>query len=192
VQRIHPTVFIAPGAQIYGRVEIAPYASLWPGAVIRAECLDVRIGRMTNVQDQAVIHVGFEEPTRIGEFCSITHRAVVHGAIVEDHCLIGIGATLMNGAVVGRGSIVGAHALIPEGKVFPPCSIIVGVPARRVGERDSARENRLNAWIYHRNAEAYKRGEHRAWDGPDYHLWRAALLEEIEQDRDLARELPAA
>jgi carbonic anhydrase/acetyltransferase-like protein (isoleucine patch superfamily) len=190
VQRIHPTVFVAPGAQVYGRVEIAEYASLWPGAVIRCECLDVRIGRMTNVQDHAVIHVGFEEPTRIGEFCSIAHRAVVHGAVIEDHSLVGIGATVMNGAVIGRGSIVGAHALVPEGKVFPAGSIVVGVPAKRVGERDCARENRLNAWLYHRNAEAYRRGEHRAWEGPVYHAWRAALLEEIERDGDLARELP--
>jgi carbonic anhydrase/acetyltransferase-like protein (isoleucine patch superfamily) len=190
VQRIHPTVYLAPGAQVYGRVEIAEYASLWPGAVIRAECQSVHIGRLTNIQDHAVIHVGPEHPTRIGDFCSITHRAVVHGAVVEDHCLIGIGAVLLNGAVIGRGSIVGGNALVPEGKIFPPHSIIVGVPAKRVAERDCARENRFNAWEYHRNAEAYKRGEHRAWDGPEYQAWRAERLAEIEKDRDLLRELP--
>jgi carbonic anhydrase/acetyltransferase-like protein (isoleucine patch superfamily) len=172
--------------QIYGCVSIAEHVSLWPQAVIRAEAQWVRIGRMTNLQDFAMVHVGYDAPTRIGEFCSITHRATIHGATVGDHCLIGVGATLMDGAVIGNGSIVGSGALVLEGREFPPGAIIAGVPARQIGERDAARENRLNAWQYWRNAEHYREGQHRAWDGAEYRAWLDAKRAEIEADRDLA------
>jgi len=184
---IHQSVWIAPGVQTYGRVTIAEYASLWPYAVIRAEAQEVRIGRYTNVQDFAMIHVGYDAATLIGEFCSIAHRATIHGATIGDHCLIGIGATIMDGAVIGKGSIVGGSALVPEGRIFPPGAVIVGIPARVIAERDSSRENRLNAWKYQRNASCYRRGEHRAWHGPDYLGWLEAKRAEIEADLDLAR-----
>lgn len=185
MQDIHESVFVAPGVQLYGRIEIGPGCSIWPNAVIRAECQHVRVGRMANLQDFAMVHVGFDHPTRIGDFCSVTHHVTVHGATVEDHCLIGINATLMDGAVIGRGSIVAGGAFVREGSVFPPGSIIAGVPAKRIGERDAARENRLNAWVYHRNAEHYRRGEHRAWDGPEYQRWLAAKRAEVQADKDL-------
>jgi len=185
MQSIHESVFRAPGVQIYGRVTIAEHASLWPHAVIRAEAQEVRIGRFTNLQDFAMIHVGYEAPTRIGEFCSITHRATLHGATIGDHCLIGIGATIMDGAVIGKGSIVGGGALVPEGKVFPPGVVLVGIPAKVIAERDSSRENRLNAWLYERNARSYRLGLHRAWDGPEFRAWRDAKRAEIEADLDL-------
>jgi len=185
LQAIHPSVWIAPGVQIYGRVTIGAHASVWPHAVIRAEAQSVRIGRMTNLQDFAMVHVGYDAPTVIGDFCSITHRATIHGATIGDHCLIGIGATIMDGAVIGKGSIVGGGALVPEGKVFPPGSILVGVPAKSIATRDASRENRLNAWQYQRNASHYLRGNHRAWDGPEYLAWIAAKRAEVEADRDL-------
>jgi carbonic anhydrase/acetyltransferase-like protein (isoleucine patch superfamily) len=185
LQSIHPSVWIAPGAQIYGCVTIGAHASVWPHAVIRCEAQHVRIGRMTNLQDFAMVHVGYDAPTVIGDFCSITHRATIHGATVGDHCLIGIGATIMDGAVIGKGSIVGGGALVPEGKVFPPGSILVGVPAKVIATRDASRENRLNAWQYQRNASHYRRGSHRAWDGPEYLAWVAAKRAEVEADRDL-------
>ena len=186
LQSIHESVWIAPGVQIYGRVSIGAHASLWPNAVIRAEAQHVRIGRMTNLQDFAMVHVGYDAPTVIGEFCSITHRATIHGATIGDHCLIGIGATIMDGAVIGKGSIVGGGALVPEGKEFPPGSILVGIPAKRIATRDASRENRLNAWQYQRNASFYRRGLHRAWDGPEYLAWIAAKRAQVAADRDLA------
>jgi len=182
---IHPSVWVAPSAQVFGEVHIAEGASVWHNAVMRAECQDIRIGRMTNVQDFVMIHVGFDEPTRIGEFCSITHHVTAHGCTIEDHCLVGIGAVVMDGAVIGRGSIVAGGAFVPEGRVFEPGSIVAGVPAKVIAQRDSARANRLNAWVYHRNAEATRRGEHRAWTGPEYERWLAAKREEIEADADL-------
>jgi carbonic anhydrase/acetyltransferase-like protein (isoleucine patch superfamily) len=188
LQSIHETVWIAPGVQIYGRVTIGAFASLWPNAVIRAEAQEVRIGRMTNIQDFAMLHVGYEAPTRIGDFCSITHRATIHGATIGDHCLIGVGATIMDGAVIGKGSIVGGGALVPEGKEFPPGAILVGIPAKQIASRDASRENRLNAWQYQRNASFYRRGLSRAWDGPEYLAWLAAKRAEVESDRDLETE----
>ena len=182
---LHASVWVAPGAQLYGDVAIAEGCSIWPHAVIRAECNDVRVGRMTNIQDFAMIHVGFDDPVRIGEFCSITHHAAIHGATVGDHCLIGIHATLMDGSVIGAGSIVAGGAFVTEGSEFPPGSIVAGVPAKQIAQRDSARANQLNAWAYHRNAQFYRRGEHRAWDGDEYAAWLAAKRAEVDADRDL-------
>jgi carbonic anhydrase/acetyltransferase-like protein (isoleucine patch superfamily) len=184
VQEIHPSVWIAPGAQLYGRIAIGPGSSVWPQCVIRCECLDVRIGRMTNLQDFVMVHVGSDEPTRIGDFCSITHHATVHGATVEDDCMIGIAAVVMNGAVVGRGSIVAPGAVVTEGTLIPPHSIAAGVPARVIKSRDCSVENRMNAWAYHRNAEAYRRGEHRAWEGDEYRRWLAETLRAVSEGRD--------
>jgi len=180
------SVWTAPGAQIHGRVRIGVGSSVWPHAVIRAEAQEVRVGRFTNLQDFVMIHVGYDDPVQIGDFCSITHHATVHGATVEDACLVGIGATLMDGVVIGRGSIVAGGAMVPEGKVFAPGAIIAGVPARQIAERDSSRANRLNAWLYHRNAAAYRNGEHRAWDGPAFIAWRDRLRAAVEADLDLA------
>lgn len=185
MREFHPTVYAAPTAQVFGKVVIGAHSSLWPNCVIRAECNEVRIGRMSNIQDFVMIHVGFDHATHIGDFCSITHHVTVHGATIEDHCLVGINATLMDGAVIGRGSIVAGGAFVTEGSVFPPHSVIAGMPAKVIRERDCARANRLNAWVYHRNAEAYRCGEHRAWDGTEYTAWLQAKKHEVDSDADL-------
>ncbi len=185
MQDIDSSVWLAPGVQIYGRVSIGAGSSVWPNAVIRAECEQVRVGRMTNIQDFVMLHVGYDVPTVIGDFCSITHHSTIHGATIEDCCLVGINATLMDGAVIGTGSIVAGGAFVTEGSEFPPDSIIAGVPAKLLKTRESARENRLNAWLYHRNAQGYLRGEHRSWDGPEFEAWKSAKRKEIETDSDL-------
>lgn len=187
MQDIHESVFVAPGVQLYGKIAIGEGSSVWPNAVVRAEAQHVRIGRYTNLQDFVMVHVGYDHPTEIGDFCSITHHSTIHGAVVEDHCLVGINATIMDGAVVGAGSIVAGGAFITEGSVFPANSIIAGVPAKRIRERESSRANRLNAWQYHRNAQAYKSGEHRSWVGDAYDTWLSEIREAIESDRDLDR-----
>ncbi len=182
---IHDSVFVAASAQVFGEVAIDEGSSLWFNAVIRAEAQQVRIGRYTNIQDFVMVHVGYDHATRIGDFCSITHHATVHGADVGDACLVGINATLMDGAVIGAGSIVAGGAFVKEGSVFPAGAIIAGVPAVQIRERDSSRANRLNAWQYHRNAQAYQRGEHRTWSGEEYVRWLAEMREAIRTDRDL-------
>ena len=182
---VDDSVWVAPGAQLYGHVTIGAGSSVWPHAVMRAECHGIRIGRLTNVQDFVMIHVAYEQGTTIGDFCSITHHATIHGCTIEDQVLIGIGATIMDGAVIGRGSIVAGHALVREGTVVPPGSIVAGVPGKVIRQRDAGRENRLNAWLYHRNAQHYRRGDHRAWDGPEYAAWLADLQAAIARDDDL-------
>ncbi len=184
-QNIDPSVFVHPTAQLYGRVSIGSESSVWPNVVVRAESHEVRIGRYTNIQDMVMIHIGYEHPTVIGDFCSITHHATIHGCRIEDDCLIGINAVVMDGAIIGKGSIVAGGAMIREESVFEPGSIIAGVPAKKIAERDSARANRQNAWQYHWNAQGYKRGEHRAWDGAEYAAWMRDMVRKIERDEDL-------
>jgi len=183
--KIDPSVWIAPSAQIYGAVELAPDVSIWHNAVLRAESQRIVIGRMTNLQDFSMAHIAYDNPTVIGDFCSITHRVTIHGCTVGDHCLVGIGAVIMDHAVIRDGSIVAGGAFVTERSVFPPHAIIAGVPAKQIGERDCARANRLNAWMYHRNAEFTRRGDYGAWIGPEYAAWLEAKSAEIEADRDL-------
>ena len=185
LQRVHPSAWIAPSAVLSGAVEIAADVSVWHNAVMRAECCEIKVGRMTNIQDFVMIHVAFDSPTRIGEFCSITHHATVHGCTIEDHCLVGINAVVMDGAVIGRGSIVAGGAVVREGSVFEPGSVIAGVPAKVIAQRDSARANRINAWVYHRNAQRTRAGDQRAWTGAEYADWLANKRAEVERDADL-------
>ncbi len=184
MQDVHPTAWIAPSAQLYGRIAIGDGASIWHNAVLRAECQDIRIGRMTNVQDFVMVHVPYDCPTIVGAFCSITHHVTLHGCTIEDDCLIGINATVMEGAVVGRGSIVAGGAFVTARTIVPSASIVAGTPAKVIRTRDSSRVNRLNAWLYHRNADHYRRGLHRAWDGPEYEAWLAAKRAEVARDAD--------
>ena len=177
--------YVSESAHLSGRVTLHAGVSVWHNAVLRAEAEEIVVGRMRNLPDFVMVHIGFDHPTVVGEFCSITHHTTLHGCTIEDHCLIGINACIMDGAVIGRGSIVAGGAMVTEGKVFPPGSIIAGVPAKVIGERDSARENRLNAWQYHRNAMQTKAGDARAWTGPEYRRWLAEKRAEVEADRDL-------
>lgn len=188
-QAIHPSAWIAPSAQLYGAITIGPGSSVWHNAVMRAECHEIRIGRATNVQDFVMIHVAYEGGTVVGDFCSIAHHTTLHGCTIEDASLVGIGATIMDGVVIGRGSIVAGGAFVKERTIVPPGSVVAGVPAKVIRQRDSARENRLNAWQYHRNAAHYRRGEHRAWDGEAYLAWLQEMQAAIASDADLARPL---
>ncbi|KAB2912834.1 MAG: gamma carbonic anhydrase family protein [Hyphomicrobiaceae bacterium] len=174
--------YIDPTARTAGEVEIGEGSSLWPYAVIRAESHFVRIGRFSNLQDHVMVHIGYHTPTIVGDYCSITHRVVLHGCTVGDNCLIGIGATLMDGVVLGENSIVAGHSFLREGTVIPPNSIVMGTPAKVVRTENSFVANRVNAMLYHRNAVCYARGDHRGWDGPEYEVQMAAWKAEIERE----------
>ncbi|MFB6469893.1 MAG: gamma carbonic anhydrase family protein [Vulcanisaeta sp. AZ3] len=130
--RIGSNVFIASTAYVIGDVVIGNNVSIWPHAVIRGDEDSIVIGDESNVQDGAVIHVDKSYPVRVGRGVTIGHRAIVHGATVEDEVIIGMGAIILNGAVIGSGSIVGAGAVVTQGTKIPPGSVAVGVPAKVV------------------------------------------------------------
>lgn len=181
-RRFPHAAWIDPTVRITGDVSVAEGSSLWTHAVIRAESLRVAIGRYTNLQDHVMVHIGYSSPTVIGDYCSIAHRVVLHGCTIADNCLVGIGATIMDGAVIGENSIVAGHSFVREGSIVPPNSIVMGTPAKVVRTANNWVANRLNAWLYHRNAQHYARGHHRAWDGPEYEAARTAELARLEAE----------
>ena len=122
-------VFIAPNASVIGEAALGDEVSIWFSAVLRGDIAAVSVGRRSNIQDNAVLHVGENEPCIVGENVVVGHQALLHGCTVEDDCLIGMGAIVLNRAVIGRGSLVGAGALVTQGTVIPPNSLVVGSPA---------------------------------------------------------------
>ncbi|WAP70981.1 gamma carbonic anhydrase family protein [Jiella pelagia] len=153
-------VFIAPNAQVIGRVRLGKGASVWFGAVIRGDNEWIEIGAATNIQDNAVLHSDMGFPLAIGEGCTIGHAAIVHGCTIEANVLIGMGATVLNGARIGQNSIVGANALVTENKEFAENSLIVGAPAKAVRTLDEAAAEKLreSARHYHRNGQRFEQG----------------------------------
>jgi carbonic anhydrase/acetyltransferase-like protein (isoleucine patch superfamily) len=147
---IDESVFIAPGAVVLGDVRIGAQSSVWYHAVLRGDTDTISIGPRTNVQDGAVLHVDAGMPCLIGAGVTIGHRAVVHGALVEDDVLIGIGAIVLSGARIGHDSIVGAGSLVTGRSVIPPYSMVLGVPGRVVRQLtdDEVRSIRTAAGHY--------------------------------------------
>ncbi|KUF05748.1 gamma carbonic anhydrase family protein [Leucobacter sp. G161] len=155
---VHESAWLAPGSIVVGKVTIGAGSSIWYNAVVRGDSDAIHIGERTNLQDGVVIHTFVGQATTIGDDVSMGHNAVVHGATVENGCLIGMSATVLNEAVVGEGSLVAAGALVPQGMVIPPHSLVAGVPARVVRElRDSDREAvRLNSEVYLQYTENHR------------------------------------
>ena len=158
---LEDVAFVHDTAQLHGKVWAGPGVSIWPYVVTRAEFLEIRIGARTNIQDHVMIHVGYRTPTIIGEDCSITHHATLHGCEIGDRCLIGINATVMDGAKIGANSIVAGHTIVTEGSEFPENSIIAGVPGKLVGTRDNSSANLANAAFYEMNGRNYAAGRER-------------------------------
>ena len=132
---IHPTVdpsaYIDSSAQVIGDVHIGAESSVWMNVVVRGDVNFVRIGARTNIQDLTLVHVMRDtHPTVIGDDVTVGHSAVVHGTTIENRCLIGMGAILLNGSRIGAGSIVAAGALVTEGMIVPPGSMVMGMPAK--------------------------------------------------------------
>jgi len=155
---LNDPAFIHDTALLYGKVTLGQGVSIWPYVVMRAEMHEISIGDRTNIQDHVMIHVGYSTPTLVGEECSITHRAVLHGCRLGDRVLIGIGATVMDGAKIGSNSIVAGHSIVTEGSEFPENSIIAGSPAKLIKTRDNSAANRMNAQFYHLNGLNYAKG----------------------------------
>ncbi len=146
---IHTTVKIFKGSHITGKVNIADQSSVWFNAVIRGDVDEITIGRYSNIQDNCVLHSSRNHPLKIGSYVSIGHGAIVHGATIEDNCLIGMNSTILNGAIIRKNSIVGAGAVVTEGKEFPEKSLIIGVPAKIIrkletDEIEAIKNNSIN------------------------------------------------
>lgn len=148
---IHPSAFVHPLAYIAGDVTVGKRVSIWPFVSIRGDSDAITIGDDSNVQDGCVIHVDDNVPCHIGNRVGIGHRAIVHGATIEDDVLIGMGSILLNNVKVGTGSIIGAGAVVREGFVVPPNSLVLGVPGRIARETtpdERARiANTVNAYL---------------------------------------------
>ena len=123
-------VFIAPGAMIIGNVTISEGASIWYNAVVRGDVAPIVIGRRTNIQDNCTLHVDADAPLTIGDDCTVGHGAVVHGATIEHHVLIGMKAAVLSHARVGANTIIGASALVAEHKDIPAGVLVIGVPGK--------------------------------------------------------------
>lgn len=147
---IHESVYLAPGSVVLRDVTIGEKSSVWFNVVIRGDEAPIRIGKGSNIQDNAVIHGGPGFPVEIGDGVTVGHGAIVHGCKVGDNTLIGMGAIVLNGAVVGSDCIIGAGALVTGGTVIPDGSVVVGNPAKVVS---SVKEKHIN--LIHHSAEEY-------------------------------------
>ncbi|MGW3014194.1 gamma carbonic anhydrase family protein [Streptomyces sp. NPDC001219] len=148
--KVDQKAFTAPTSVVLGEVTMGPGASVWYHTVLRADCGPIVLGADSNIQDNCTVHVDPGFPVTVGERVSVGHNAVIHGCTVEDDVLIGMGATVLNGAHIGAGSLVAAQALVPQGMRVPPGSLVAGVPAKVKRElTDEEREGiKLNATMY--------------------------------------------
>ncbi len=131
---IAPDAFVAPDAQLIGRVSLGAQASVWYQCVLRADLNAIVIGDRSNIQDGSVIHLEDDKPCTVGREVVVGHRAVLHGCTVEDRALVGIGAILQTGCVIGEGALIGAGAMVPPGRRIRPGWLALGSPAREVRE----------------------------------------------------------
>jgi len=156
--RLDSTSFVAAGARVIGAVTLAEGASVWYNAVLRADSETITVGVGSNLQDNVSVHVDRGSPAVIGANVSVGHNAVVHGCIVEDGSLIGMGSVVLSGAVIGAGSLVAAGAVVLEGTIVPPGSLVAGVPAKVRRElTDEERAGLLrNAQVYRAHLDAHR------------------------------------
>jgi carbonic anhydrase/acetyltransferase-like protein (isoleucine patch superfamily) len=152
--------WVAPDAHVIGNVVLGVDVGIWFGAVLRGDNEEIAVGDRTNIQEHALFHTDLGFPLRVGSDCTIGHHAILHSCIVGDGSLIGMGATVLNGAKIGRRCLVGANALVTEGKEFPDHSLIVGSPAKVVRALDDATLARLaqSAKVYVQNWKRFAAG----------------------------------
>ena len=141
--------WVAPDANLIGRIVLEEGASVWFGATLRGDNEEIRIGAGTNVQENTVMHTDMGYPLTIGAGCTIGHKVMLHGCTIGDNSLIGMGATVLNGAKIGKNCLIGAGALITEGKEIPDGSLVMGAPGKVVRPLDEAAIDGLRASATH-------------------------------------------
>jgi carbonic anhydrase/acetyltransferase-like protein (isoleucine patch superfamily) len=160
VPQIAATAWVAPDANVIGRVVLEDEASVWFGATLRGDNEEIRVGAGSNIQEASILHTDMGFPLIIGANCTIGHRAMLHGCTIGEGSLIGMGATILNGAKIGRGCLIGASALITEGKEIPDGSLVMGAPGKVVRLLDAEAQARLlaSAAGYRANARRFMAG----------------------------------
>jgi gamma-carbonic anhydrase len=154
-------VYIARGAVVLGDVTLGSHASVWYNAVLRGDINRIAVGHHTNIQDNAVLHLADEFPCVIGNYVTVGHSAIVHACTVGDEVLVGMGAVILDGAKIGKQSIIGAKALVTQGMIVPPGSLVLGSPAKVVRKLTAKERLGLKYWAekYVKNAEYCLRHE---------------------------------
>ena len=155
---IDPTAFVAASADLIGRVTIGKNASIWYNTTLRGDINEITVGEGSNIQDNSCVHLADDYGCHLGDYVTVGHSVTLHACTVEDKCLIGMGATLLDGVVVGHGSIVGANALVTKNTVIPPHSLVLGSPAKVVKTLDESVEqaNYEHACKYIRVARLFR------------------------------------
>ena len=156
---IPESAYIAEGAVVIGDTTLGEQSSIWPGCVVRADINSIVIGDRTNIQDGSILHLADDYGVSIGNDLTVGHGAIIHACEIEDECLIGMGATIMDGSVIGRNSIIGAGALVTGGTRIPPGSLVMGSPATIVRSLSEAEQSSIKMWAlkYVSVAAAHKR-----------------------------------
>jgi carbonic anhydrase/acetyltransferase-like protein (isoleucine patch superfamily) len=139
-------LFVAPNATVVGDVTLGAQSSVFYGAVLRGDIARIVVGEGTNLQDNAIVHLADDLDAVIGAWCTIGHAAIIHACTVEDECLIGMGATILDGAHIGARSLIGANALVTQGMKVPPGSLVYGAPAKVVSRLSLDEQGRLRGW----------------------------------------------
>ena len=158
---IHKSAFVHKSAIVIGNVKIGKKCGIYPGAVIRGDENRIEIGDGTNVQDNCVIHCDIDHSVKIGKNVSLGHCSIIHGATIEDECLIGINSTVLNGAKIGRGSIIGANAVVTQDMIIPENSLVLGIPGKIIKQdKNFIKKNIKNADVYKNLSEKHKKGNY--------------------------------
>lgn len=149
---LHPSAYVAQGAVLIGDVTLEENSSVWYNCVLRADINAIHIGRASNIQDGTVIHLDDEFPTLVGQYVTVGHKAILHACTIDDEVLIGMGATILDGAHIGARSIIGANALVTKNTKIPPGSLVMGAPAKVARTLDNKDQLSIKYW-----AEKYVR-----------------------------------
>lgn len=158
---IHPSAFIASSADVIGRVTLHEESSVWYHATLRGDINEIVVGPRSNIQDNAVIHLADDYGCHVGELVTVGHSAILHACTVKDEVLVGMGAIVLDGAVIGERSIVGAGALVTGGTVIPPGSLVLGSPGKVVRTLSLDEQRKVRHW-----AEKYVRGSRQYLERP--------------------------
>jgi carbonic anhydrase/acetyltransferase-like protein (isoleucine patch superfamily) len=164
---IDPTAYVAPGASLVGTVALGPRASVWFHVTLRGDIAPISVGADSNIQDGAVVHVDRDVPALIGQRVTLGHGAIVHASTIEDDVLVAMKAVVLSGCHLGRHSLIGAGAVLPEGTRVPEGSLVLGVPGKVIRPLEPAEIERIhrNATAYVELGRAYRKGGFTVFDG---------------------------